>query len=201
MTAIASAPTVTGVGVPATPWVRALLGSLRRKGFAPLTAEQTVEEATVVLVGVDGAADRSLIAQLAHSREGLAVVAVVTGDDPHEAVACLVDGARGVIQPSMGPDEAAEVINQAWLGMTCLSSGTLQATLDAVRSEPKDPELDAEQLEVLRALADGVAVADLAARTHRSRRTMTRVLRRLYDCLGVGNRRQAVDWARRQQLI
>jgi DNA-binding NarL/FixJ family response regulator len=62
-------------------------------------------------------------------------------------------------------------------------------------------ELDQEQIEWLRALARGMTVNQLAESISYSEREVYRLLRALYDRLGVGNRTAALIWAAQRGIV
>lgn len=177
--------------------VRRLATALRHRGFVVRALHPSaLDDVEVILVSATGAAGRVLLAEVCSRCPDLPVVAMLDSAElPGDAIACLASGARGVIDPAMEAEEAAGVVEQAWLGVTCMSSEIVEASIRRARAEPDDRTLCPEELELLRALVSGTPVRELAEKTHRSPRTMTRVLRRLYDHIGVGNRRQAVEWA------
>lgn len=151
----------------------------------------------VYLVGVVGREGRALLASAAADAGEIPVVAIVDSADPGDLAACLADGARAVVGPSMGAEEAFSVIDQACRGVTCLPTEALMETIQLARSQPS-ADLSPVELEMLSAMVEGMSVTDLARSMHHSTRTMTRLLRKLYDKLGVGNRRQAIEWAVRE---
>lgn len=63
------------------------------------------------------------------------------------------------------------------------------------------PRLERHDLELLRYLASGISVTEIARQTSYSRRHVHRELERLYRKLGVGNRSEAVVWSIRRGLI
>jgi len=190
-------PVVAVVGGGLASRLRRLETALRHRGFVVRCLHPwTLDGADVVVVSATGAAGRVLLAEVCSRSPDLPVVAMLdSGELPDDAIACLASGARGVIDPAMEAEEAAGFVEQAWLGVTCMSSEIVEASIRQARAEPDDCALCPEELELLRALVGGTPVQELAEKTHRSSRTMTRVLRRLYDHIGVGNRRQAVEWA------
>lgn len=155
----------------------------------------------VVLLGVhDGTPDRALLAELAQQPKTI-VIAVVRSADPRQLARCVADGAAGAIGANDDVEQALTVFDQAINGVTCLPAAVVSEAIQAARLDGGSPQLSEQQVELLRALAEGIPVGDLARATHRSRRTMTRVLRKLYDSIGVGNRRQAVEWASARGLL
>lgn len=208
---------VIAVDLPPLGVVDGLFGSLRERGLEVVRLEAQLvhgpsdgaeevlrgqdEGHRVVLLGVqDGTPSRALLAEMAQ-RPRTTVIAVVPSGDPHQLARCVADGAAGAIGANDSVQQALTIFDQAMNGVTCLPAVIVSEAIQTAKLDAGSPELSEQQVELLRALAEGVPVGDLARSTHRSRRTMTRVLRKLYDSIGVGNRRQAVQWATARGLL
>ena len=207
---------VVAVDLPPLGIVDGLLDSLHERGFEVVrlgrsedgSAEGTDEvlrgqddEPRIVLLGVeDSTPDRALLAEMAQQPR-TTVIAVVASADPPQLARCVADGAAGAIGAEDSVEQALTIFDQAMNGVTCLPAAVVSEAIQTAKSHAGAPDLSTEEIELLRALAEGVPVGDLARSTHRSRRTMTRVLRKLYDSIGVGNRRQAVQWATARGML
>lgn len=175
---------------------------LQRAGFeVRTTTTDELGQADIYLVAVSGPADRALLSEVVQAVGECPVVAVASFSDTWDMAACLADGARGVFDLKMAPSDCVDIVSAACKGVTCMPASALSRAFSMVRSDATMPELNSSDVEVLMALASGISVAELARRTHRSSRTMSRVLRGLYDSLGVGNRRQAVEWAMNNNVV
>lgn len=207
---------VTAVDLPRLDVVDGLVSCLEQRGLSverlsPQSGEDAPEEADrllraddkeqrAVLLGVQGAPGRALLAELARQQR-TTVVAILPSADPQELAQCVADGAAGAIGAGYSVEQALTVFDQAVNGVICLPATVVSEAIQSARTQTGSPELSEEQVELLKALTDGVTVGDLARTTHRSRRTMTRILRKLYDSIGVGNRRQAVEWATEKGVL
>lgn len=77
----------------------------------------------------------------------------------------------------------------------------MDATSYPAHDAEADPPLEAEELELLRLLAEGQLVEAVAKRTNTSERTVRRRYRAICDRLGVQTPIQAVVWAVRRGLV
>ena len=102
--------------------------------------------------------------------------------DRDEIVAAVVACARGenVLPPELVTSLATEVHRQA---------------------QPQAPLLSDRELQILRLIADGKSVPEMAAELYLAQTTVKTHIRRLYDKLGVSDRGAAVAQAMRNQLL
>jgi DNA-binding NarL/FixJ family response regulator len=109
-------------------------------------------------------------------------------------------GADGVVGRDATGDEIVATIESA-------CRGCVRLTIDLVRevvaraAEPAPVELTPEDRSWLRELAAGATIVDLALQAGYSERAMYRLLRGLYDRMGVGDRTGALLAASRWGLL
>ncbi len=126
------------------------------------------------------------------------VLVVVCGPAPEPALAwaAMRAGARGFVHARMGPERIARALSVALGGEAVLPRGLLGELL--VGGRPPDLSvLSARKLEILGLVAEGLSNAQISRRLFLSESTVKQDLRAAYKALGVGNRRQAARFVRR----
>jgi DNA-binding NarL/FixJ family response regulator len=154
-------------------------------------------ERRVVLLTVRGAADWELLAELGTGHADVVVVAVLDDVSVAGYVRAIAAGAAGAIPRDATPAVVRTAFQAALDGTTVLPTEVVRAL--AARQPPaheRDGEPSAREIGWLRDLARGVGVSHLAEGAGYSERMMFRLLRELYDRLGVGGRTEALMLAR-----
>jgi DNA-binding NarL/FixJ family response regulator len=111
-------------------------------------------------------------------------------------------GATTVVGEDDPTDHLVTALRAAVSGWTALPVNTARAMAARV-PPPADPSewVSEIELEWLRSLMDGTTVPAIAVEAGYSEREMFRVLQRLYQRLGVGNRTEAIVWATKAGLL
>jgi two-component system nitrate/nitrite response regulator NarL len=115
----------------------------------------------------------------------------------------LASGARGYLSKLTSEQAVCEAIGAVARGETVLPPEVQPALLDEIRRRgtPDRPLLSDREREVLRLLADGSAVPQIAGQLHLSPATVRTHLQNLYEKLGVSSQPAAVASAMRQGLL
>ncbi len=132
-----------------------------------------------------------------------AKVVVVTGlDDPAVVANALAAGACGYVPKTRAVDELMDVVQRAAAGELVMPEADLAAVLDELRvgSEPDDGRLALHRLtpregEILRALAAGDGITDIADALGISALTVQSHVKNILAKLGVHSRLEAVTLA------
>ena len=118
------------------------------------------------------------------------LVAVVDTTAPATLAAALAGGADGVVSASANPRDLVHAVRAATAGYVALP---LRLAHDLIgHNWPADvPPLSGQELDMMRRLATGATIADVAGETGLSERELHRRLASLYARLGVGSRIEA----------
>jgi DNA-binding NarL/FixJ family response regulator len=154
----------------------------------------------VVLMGVANAQDVDLVLDLRPTEKDLVVVALLPEITPSLVRDAVLAGVCAVAGWDTSSDELVEMLTAGVESRSILPTHLLQE-LTAPPDTGSRIELDQEQVEWLRALARGTTVNQLAKHICYSEREVYRMLRALYDRLGVGNRTEALIWAAQRGLV
>jgi DNA-binding NarL/FixJ family response regulator len=130
-------------------------------------------------------------------------VLVLSGTaDPEEAVQALRVGAEGFLPKTAEPSELVPPLLAMAGGWSVLPVHLLRRLADGGASSNGLPtDLDEGEKNLLRLLADGLGVDEIAARMFVSERTAKRMTAALLRRLGVENRSQAAALAGRSGLL
>lgn len=165
-------------------------------------AEREIDEnaVDVVLVQCDSPDRWGQLAEAVAGEESV-VIAVLSELATNDFVSAFARGVSGAVYLDMPSAVTADVIIAALQGESLLPSQlVVNMALLAKRIElPTD--LTATEMELLRAVAAGRTIVDLARERFFSERTVRRHLQGLYLKLGVQNRAEAIAAATRMGVI
>jgi DNA-binding NarL/FixJ family response regulator len=128
------------------------------------------------------------------------VVALVEDGDAAAPIRALRAGAAGAVGRAAPADEILATLDAAVQGHLRLPLGLARQLMVAPNDAPLAVLTD-EEVAWLRSLAMGVRIADLAHISGHSERAMYRLLRRLYQRMGVADRTGALLTATRWGLL
>lgn len=110
-------------------------------------------------------------------------------------------GVAGVVHSDLGSSTVADVIDAALHGEALLPIEAVRSMAIGGRAANANVQLDGEEHTLLRQLAEGVTVVEIAKRHHFNERTIRRHLQNLYLKLGAPNRDAAIASATRMGLL
>ena len=185
---------------------RGLFAALSGAAFAPEEPDDplawvAVDGHRAVLLAVDKRRDAQLVVDLRRGREDLVVVALLLEPTPDTVRGVLMAGACSVAGWDASPEEVVALLEAGLEERSVLPTSLIHQLAMGTTDEPGVPELARDQVAWLRALAAGVTVSQLADRVGYSEREMYRLLRGVYDRLGVASRTQALLWATRRGIL
>lgn len=128
------------------------------------------------------------------------VVAVVPTLDLDGYIRALSAGASGIVYLDMPSAITADVVKAAVYGEVLLPRQAAQNMAILAKREQPQSDLDESEVYLLRAVATGRTIADLASDLNYSERTVRRHLVNTYIKLGVHNRAAAIAAAARLGL-
>jgi DNA-binding NarL/FixJ family response regulator len=155
----------------------------------------------IVLVAVPSAREVGLVIDLLQTEDDLVVVALLPEITPDSVREAVLAGACAVAGWDTSSDELVAMLTAGAESRSILPTHLLQELATIQGDDSTVAELDPEQIEWLRALAGGMTVNQLAESISYSEREVYRLLRALYDRLGVGNRTGALIWAAQRGIV
>ncbi|NNF53940.1 MAG: response regulator transcription factor [Acidimicrobiales bacterium] len=186
---------VTMVGCSA-PYREAVARRLMERGLSKSTVD---DEPQVILIQCDSEEHWRRLA--VESKRDSVTVAVLPTAIMENYIRALVVGASGVVPADTSSGMVATVIESASHGEVVLPRAT--ACSLAVRAQRTEPpsSLTASDAEVLKALASGTTIVEIAKKHFFSERTARRRLHTLYGKLGVRNSAEAIAAAARMGIV
>lgn len=185
---------------------RGLTAMLDGTAFSPVEPDDLGSwvdgaENRVVLVAVSSPHDVHLVVDLRQARDDVVVVALVHELSPRTVREALVAGASSVASWDASPEEVVSLLEAGLASRSILPTGIMQILARRILLDDEPIELGREEMEWLRALARGETVSELANRIAYSEREMYRLLRGVYDSLGVSTRVEALVWAVQHGIV
>lgn len=152
----------------------------------------------------DGSGVRLIEALRTQPGHTLCIVATVFDDDAHLFPA-LRAGADGYVLKDQSPEALAEMLGGIAAGQPPLSPSIARRLLRHFQPEPApaadDEALTVRETDVLRLVAKGLTVAEVAAMLDLSRHTVAGYLKAIYRKLSVSSRAEAALEATRRGLV
>lgn len=154
----------------------------------------------VVLMAVTRARDVAQVVDLKQGDKNIVVLALLP-EISHGVVRDAVQaGASSVAGWDTSSEQLLALLTAGLESRSIVPTPVLQE-LATTNNGANPGELDPEQLEWLRSLATGMTVSQLAENINYSEREVYRLLRSLYERLGVCNRTEALIWAAQHGIV
>ncbi len=153
-----------------------------------------------IVVDMDCVECQSLAIELRSSHACVSVVGLLSVDDADAYLMAIKSGASTAIPRKARPSEIRRVIAAVLRGSSILPVQVV-STMGVLMPRGDEPHLQAEDRELLQAIANGKSVRDLAIELHYSERSLHRKLRALYDRIGAANRADAVALVARWGVV
>jgi DNA-binding NarL/FixJ family response regulator len=153
-----------------------------------------------VLLGVYSAADLDLVRQVHHASPTVPTVALLDSQRPSQYQAVLRAGATAAVARAADPEHVVMVLERAF-DDDCLLPRAVAHAMATQRADDAGIRLSAEQVAWLQALADGRTVNEIARDAGYSTRQFHRLLRQMFDLMGVSNRHQAIQRATERKIL
>jgi DNA-binding NarL/FixJ family response regulator len=148
-------------------------------------------------------ATRRILAELPATR----VIALTTYADDASVFAALEAGARGYLTKDAGAAEIQRAIRTVHAGEALLDPSVQRRLLDALRGAARPPAagpfpdgLTEREVEVLRAIAEGLNNREIAERLTITEATVKTHINNIFNKAGLRDRAQAVVYAVRHEL-
>jgi DNA-binding NarL/FixJ family response regulator len=180
-----------------------MLATLDGRGFEAASVEDLLtwvrhDERRVVLLTIQVRRDWSMLAELCRNNPDLVVVAVLADATEEAYVRAILSGAVVAVPRDASPAVVRRMVEEAVNGTSLLPTRVVRALIPAREDHSREAPVEAAGLEWLKALARGTTVAQLAERNGYSERAMFRLLRALYERMGVKGRTEALMLANRR---
>lgn len=148
--------------------------------------------------------------------DGLAVVAAVTRDelpthvlllsateDPATVYEALAAGAAGYLTKESDRDEIVAAVISCASGTGYVPTGLASGLADELRQRTRGDAtlLSPREAEIIKLIAEGLSVPDIAGRLHLAPTTVRTHVQHIYEKLGVNDRAAAVAEAMRRRLV
>ena len=174
-----------------------LAAAFQEAGFTPeepadLDVWIRLPGARVLLFTVGLADDYTIIRRFVEANHALLLIALLRDSTPEMYARALYAGAAGAVPWTSAPEAVIAVVESARQGYVLLPQNVAKAIADGVGSSSGLPGIRAEEIRWLQMMAKGKTVAELAGLIGYSEREMFRLLRQLYDHMGVRNRTEAL---------
>lgn len=150
--------------------------------------------------GVD--ATREILQERPHCK----IVFLTMSEEDENLFAAIRGGAKGYLLKNMQPKKLVAAIKSVHQGESALSrSMTMRVMEELARTKSPghtgDPTLTRRELEVLRELASGFSNSEIASRLVVSENTVKYHVHSILGKLGLSDRREAADYARKHGII
>lgn len=158
--------------------------------------------ARVALVTLRTPHDETLITDLRRTRTDLAIITLIPDPTLDDYLRAIRLGATTAMPWNAEPTRLLTLVQALEHGDIQLPIEILHQLASAAALQPERPAwVTQRDIELLRALADGTTVQQLALDLNRSERTIYRMLAELYRRIGATNRYEAAHWANRHNLL
>jgi DNA-binding NarL/FixJ family response regulator len=136
-------------------------------------------------------------------RENTRIIILSMHSNIEHVQRALRAGASGYVLKSSAGDEVVEAIRAVHAGRRYLSPPLAEAMIDRVIDTPEDPMLvlSARERQVLKMLAEGRSIVDIAAKLSLARKTVETYRERTMEKLGVRDLPALVKFAIRHSLV
>jgi DNA-binding NarL/FixJ family response regulator len=163
-------------------------------------ARSIVADVAVIDVSLGDGSGLDLVAEFRRRHPAMGLVVLTMHQDDDTLLHALDAGASALIHKSRSAEDVIAIVHQAAASPERFSAVGLA---DAIRrrSSVATVRLTTRESEVLRELAEGASVAQIARALYMSESTVKTHIAKLYDKLGANNRASAVMSAMRLGLI
>lgn len=144
-----------------------------------------------------------LIAEIKHRHPKLPVLIMSLYGEQQFAVRALRAGASGYLTKSAAPEELVGAVERILRGGRYISDAVaerLAASAAGADFAPHD-QLSDREFEVMRGIASGESVGDIAERLHLSVKTVSTYRARLLDKMGMANNAELTRYAIQNGLV
>lgn len=173
---------------------------------AETLAAATDEEADLLIMDLTmpGVSGTSLIERTRKARPDLPILVLSMHDEPGTVRRALQAGASGYITKGSSPDTLFAAVTRVGAGERYIDPSVAESlAFDTVAQGTVDPHQSLSQREwqVLRLIAQGVMLSQIAEQLHLSPKTVTTHKTHLMEKLGIGNNADLIRYAIEHRLF
>lgn len=166
-------------------------------------AKRGEAEVLVVDLTMPGASGTSLIEDLRRACPPLPILVLSMHDEPATVRRALQAGAAGYITKGSNPDVLFQAVSRVAAGENfvepALADALAQDNIGAAQGDPQQV-LSPRERQVLRLIAQGLPLAQIAEQLHLSPKTVTTHKSHLMDKLGIANNAELIRYAIEHKL-
>jgi DNA-binding NarL/FixJ family response regulator len=158
----------------------------------------------VLDINMPGRSGIDVLRDVKHSYPRLPVIILSCHPEDQYAVRCLRAGAAAYINKDSAPEELAIATKKILSGGRYLSASLAEkliANLDEPADKPLHESLSDREHEVMRMIADGVALTEIAARLHVSVKTISSYRARIMEKMEMKSNAELTRYAMANSLI
>jgi DNA-binding NarL/FixJ family response regulator len=149
-------------------------------------------------------ATRQILAELPQTQ----IIFLTVHDNDERMIAAMRAGAKGYLLKNLSVSKLLASLRALERGEAAISRTMMARVLEefALSSPPTSPEasplvgLTSREIEVLQELADGITNQEIASRLFISENTVKNHIHNILEKLNLNNRREAIDFARKNGL-
>lgn len=173
-------------------------------GDAALQKLQDVFDAVILDLSMPGRSGIDLLAEIKHRHPKLPVLILSLHGEEQFAVRALRAGAAGYLTKAAAPDQlvtAFEKIVRGGRYVTETLAERLAATAGGESTDAPHDRLSNREFEVMRGIASGESVGEIAARMHLSVKTVSTYRTRLLEKMGMETNSELTRYALQNGLV
>lgn len=172
-------------------------------GEQALSALDQPFDAVVLDLSMPGRSGIDLLSEIKHRWPKVPVLIMSLHPEEHFAVRALRAGASGYLTKAAAPEELIDAVQKVTRGGKYISQAVaerLASDLGGRASVPHD-RLSDREFEVMRGIAEGNTVSEIASRMHLSVKTISTYRTRLLDKMGMDTNAELTRYAIQNGLV
>lgn len=171
-------------------------------GDQALAALEQPFDAVVLDLSMPGRSGIDLLTEIKHRWPKLPVLIMSLHPEEHFAVRALRAGASGYLTKSAAPEALIEALQKVTRGGKYISQAVAERLAsDLNRASVPHERLSDREFEVMRGIAEGNTVSEIAARMHLSVKTVSTYRTRLLDKMGMDSNAELTRYAIQNSLV
>jgi len=160
-------------------------------------------DAVILDLSMPGRSGFDLLAEIKHRYPKLPVLIMSLHDEEPFAIRALRAGASGYLTKAAAPEQLITAFERIVRGGRYISDTLAEALATAAGGEPGAPHtrLSDREFDVLRGIASGESVSEIAARMHLSVKTVSTYRTRLLEKMGMSTNAELTRYAIQNDLV
>jgi DNA-binding NarL/FixJ family response regulator len=160
-------------------------------------------DAVVLDLSMPGRSGIDLLVEIKHRHPKLPVLIMSLHAEEHFAVRALRAGASGYLTKAAEPQQLVEAIHKVTRGGRYITDSLAQRLADDLSGRPTVPHerLSDREFEVMRGIATGSTVGEIALQMHLSVKTVSTYRTRLLEKMGMHNNAELTTYAIQNGLV